>query len=174
VEGVNAVRARIAAIQGSFGALRSAAPSTADASGFAAALVNAEGSAAPQASVPGSTPERTQWASDLLARLGMPKTSENVRALSAWAQAEGTSAKFNPLATTQRAPGATNFNSVGVKNFVSYEQGLDATVQTLKNGRYGAILDALKAGNSATAVGRAVEASPWGTGGLMLRVLGAS
>lgn len=174
MEGVNAVRARIASIQGSFGALRSAAPPTAAATGFAAALANAAPPAGASATVPGSTPERTQWANDLLAQLGMPKTPENVRALSAWAQAEGTSAKFNPLATTQSAAGATNFNSVGVKNFTSYEQGLAATVKTLTNGRYEPILAALRSGDSAVAVGRAVEASPWGTGGLMLRVLGAA
>ena len=76
--------------------------------------------------------------------------------------------------TTQSAAGATNFNSVGVKNFTSYEQGLAATVKTLTNGRYEPILAALRSGDSAVAVGRAVEASPWGTGGLMLRVLGAA
>lgn len=174
MEGVDAVRARIATIQGSFGALRSAAPSTGDATGFAAALANAEGSTGSSAPVPGATPERTQWATDLLAQLGMPKTSENIRALSAWAQAEGTSANFNPLATTQGAPGASNFNSVGVKNYASYEQGLQATVKTLTNGRYEPILAALRSGTSAAAVGRAVEESPWGTGGLVLRVLGVS
>lgn len=165
MEGVDAVRARINAIQGAFSAFRSAAPPTTGASGFAAALATAQGSAA------SASPERTQWATDLLKRLGMPVTSENVRAMSAWAQAEGTSASFNPLATTQGASGASNFNSVGVKNYVSYEQGLEATVKTLTNGRYEPILTALRAGNNAEAVGSAVEQSPWGTGGLVLKVL---
>lgn len=101
----------------------------------------------------------------------MPKTAENQRALIAWARAEGTSASFNPLATTQGATGASNFNSVGVKNYPSYEVGLDATVKTLRNGRYENILAALRRGTNAMEVGQAVEDSPWGTGGLVLRVL---
>ena len=165
MEGVDAVRARISAIQGSFSAFRSAAPPATGASGFAAALATADASAT------AASPERTQWATDLLKRLGMPTTSENVRAMTAWAQAEGTGASFNPLATTQGAAGASNFNSVGVKNYVSYDQGLQATVQTLTNGRYENILSALRAGTNADAVGQAVEDSPWGTGGLVLRVL---
>lgn len=173
MEGVDAVRARISSIQSSFGALRSAAPPAADATGFAAALANAQGAAAPTAG-PSASPDRVQWATDLLTRLGMPKTSENIRAMTAWARAEGTDAQFNPLATTQGAAGATKFNSVGVKNYTSYEQGLQATVETLTNGRYQPILDALRNGSSAMAVGEAVEASPWGTGGLVLKVLRGS
>ncbi|MFZ4515750.1 MAG: hypothetical protein ACOYN3_05510 [Acidimicrobiia bacterium] len=164
MESVHAVRARIAAIQGSFGARGVQALPATPATGFAAALAKAE---APS----GASPDRAKWAADLLDRLQIPKTPENVRAMTAWAQAEGTKASFNPLATTQGASGATNFNSVGVKNYPSYEVGLEATVKTLLNGRYENILGALRRGNSAEAVGSAIEDSPWGTGGLVLRVL---
>jgi hypothetical protein len=116
---------------------------------------------------------RQQFASDLLARLGMPQTAENVRALVAWQQAEGTRAAFNPLATTQGSAGANDFNSVGVKNYTSYAQGLDATVTTLRNGRYGEILAALLDGSSASRLASAVERSPWGTGDGVRRVLAA-
>jgi hypothetical protein len=116
---------------------------------------------------------RQQFATDLLARLGMPQTAENVRALVAWQQAEGTRAAFNPLATTQGSPGASDFNSVGVKNYTSYAQGLDATVTTLRNGRYGEILAALLDGRSASRLASAVEGSPWGTGDGVRRVLAA-
>jgi hypothetical protein len=116
---------------------------------------------------------RQQFASDLLARLGMPQTAENVRALVAWQQAEGTRAAFNPLATTQGSAGANDFNSVGVKNYTSYAQGLDATVTTLCNGRYGEILAALLDGSSASRLASAVERSPWGTGDGVRRVLAA-
>ena len=104
------------------------------------------------------------FASDLLDRLGAPKTAENQRAIVAWATAEGTRASNNPLATTRTAPGTTDFNSVGVKNYPSYDEGVQATADTLRNGRYGAILDALSSGQSAQAVAQAVAASPWGTG----------
>jgi hypothetical protein len=116
---------------------------------------------------------RQQFATDLLARLGMPQTAENLRALVAWQQAEGTRAAFNPLATTQGSAGANDFNSVGVKNYTSYAQGLDATVTTLRNGRYGEILAALLDGSSASRLASAVERSPWGTGDGVRRVLAA-
>jgi hypothetical protein len=112
------------------------------------------------------------WAHDFLERLGMPRTAENVRAVVAWQQAEGTRARFNPLATTQGGfEGATRFNSVGVKNYASYEDGLAANVRAITNGRYGAILDALRRGDSAMAVAEAIRNSPWGSGDLVVRIL---
>ena len=111
-----------------------------------------------------STAARQRFGSDLLKRLGMPQTQENLRAMMAWQAAEGTAAAFNPLATTRHAPGATDMNSVGVKNFRSYEQGLQTTIDTLRNGLYGNILAALREGTSASRVAQAVAESPWGTG----------
>lgn len=117
--------------------------------------------------------DHVRFANDLLDRLGFPKTAENVRAIDAWARAEGTRASNNPLATTQGWAGATKFNSVGVRNYLSYEDGLAATVKTLNNGYYPNILAALRSGTDALAVGRAVADSPWGTGEGVLRVLGS-
>ncbi len=108
------------------------------------------------------------WAQAFLKSLGMPITADNVAAIVAWEMAEGghwyNTAYFNPLNTTQSMPGATVFNSVGVKAYTSWMQGLKASVITLRNGYYGAILDALSRGNDAQAVANAVAASPWGTG----------
>jgi hypothetical protein len=102
----------------------------------------------------------------------MPVSNENVRAIAAWEQAEGTAAHFNPLATTQSGyNGETRFNSVGVKNYASYEDGLSANIKAITNGLYGNILAALQAGTSAEAVGQAVANSPWGTHEGVLRVL---
>ncbi|HZR12418.1 MAG TPA: hypothetical protein VFC33_04135 [Acidimicrobiia bacterium] len=120
------------------------------------------------------TPGQTQWANDFLTRLGMPVTSENVRAIVAWEKAEGTKAQFNPLATTRSMPGASNFNSVGVKNFASYQDGIEANAEALTNGRYPNILAALRRGDSAEAVAQAIASSPWGTGDGVLRVLQSS
>ena len=72
-------------------------------------------------------------------------------------------ARYNPLNTTQSEPGATTMNSVGVKAYLSWQQGFVATITTLRNGRYGAILAALARGDDAQAVVDAVAASPWGT-----------
>ncbi len=60
---------------------------------------------------------------------------------------------------------------MGVKNYATYQDGIDANAHALMNGRYPNILDALRAGNSATAVAQAIANSPWGTHGGVLRVL---
>jgi peptidoglycan hydrolase CwlO-like protein len=108
------------------------------------------------------------WAQALIKSLGMPMTADNVAAVVAWEMAEGghwyNTAYYNPLNTTQSMPGATVFNSVGVKAYTSWAQGLKATVITMHNGYYGGILEALSGGNDAQAVADAVAASPWGTG----------
>jgi len=108
------------------------------------------------------------WAQALVKSLGAPLTADNVAAIVAWEMVEGghwyNTAYYNPLNTTQSMPGATVFNSVGVKAYTSWAQGLRATVITLNNGLYGGILAALRSGNDANAVAGAVAASPWGTG----------
>ena len=121
--------------------------------------------------VGGRGAKHDRFARDVLAGIGAPTTAENIRALKAWALAEGTKAQHNPLATTRKFANTTNFNSVGVKNYASYEDGIAATIETLKNGRYPNILAAFAQGNSAEAVGLAVAQSPWGTGEGVLRVL---
>lgn len=108
-----------------------------------------------------------QWARALLSRLGYSTSNANVTAIMAWMRAEGgnwnNSAHYNPLNTTQRMSGSSSMNSVGVQSYTSWEQGLQATVTTLRNGYYGPILSALKSGKSANAVAQAVVGSPWGT-----------
>lgn len=108
-----------------------------------------------------------RWATALLNRLGVQPTPAAKRALVGWVQAEGghwkNQARFNPLNTTQPMPGAGNTGSQGnIKQYTSWDQGLNATVKTLRNGRYGGILQAL-AGSDPAAVARAIGASPWGT-----------
>lgn len=111
------------------------------------------------------TPE--SWARALLAQLGDRATPEDVRAVVAWEQAEGghwaNAASYNPLNTTQPMRGSWTINAVGVRAYQSWGDGLRATVITLENGRYGAVLTALRGGNCAPCVAEAVGASPWGT-----------
>jgi hypothetical protein len=182
MDGIAGVEARIAEIQSMFPATSaSAATATSTAtdttgSDFSSALSDAQSvaetaSTASTAAVSSGGGSREQWARDFLTALGLPVTSENVRAIAAWEKAEGTRAQYNPLATTQNMAGATRFNSVGVKNYVNYQDGIDANVKALTNGRYGNIIAALQAGNSAVAVAQAIANSPWGTGQGVLRVL---
>lgn len=118
-----------------------------------------------------AAPSKNGFAEALLQKIGAPVTAENLKFLDAWQRAEGGSAD-NPFNTTQDAPGARNFNSVGVKRYASMEQGLEATVKTLQNGRYGSIIAALRQGNSAKAAAQALAGTPWGTGELVQKILG--
>jgi hypothetical protein len=54
-----------------------------------------------------------------------------VAALEAWKARENTNACWNPLATTLRMSGSTNFNGVGVKNYPDRDTGVRATAITL-------------------------------------------
>lgn len=113
------------------------------------------------------TGDQRAWATKLLSRLGAPSTDENVNAITTWMRYEGghwkNSAHYNPLNTTQPEQGATSMNRVGVKAYKNWDQGLDATVTTLRNGKYANILSALMQGTNAQAVLQAVNNSPWGT-----------
>lgn len=104
------------------------------------------------------------WDVALLSSLGLPMTKANRSFLQAWQAHEGGTASYNPLNTTQGAQGATSYNSVGVKNFTSAQQGLSATVQTLRNGYYPGILRALQSGNPQWTPELAKNLNTWGTG----------
>lgn len=108
-----------------------------------------------------------EFAQAVLAGVGAPITSSNIAAIVGWEKAEGgawgNDAAYNPLNTTLDAPGAQSINSAGVKAYTSWQQGVTATVATLKNGSYSGILSSLRAGNDPAAVAAAIGSSPWGT-----------
>jgi hypothetical protein len=175
MDGIAGVQARIAAIQARFAPPTTTATMT-GATDFSSLLSQVQSTASSGATgsvtpAGAATTDREQWAHDFLTRLGMPVTSENVRLMVAWQQAEGTRAQFNPLATTQNMPGATKFNSVGVKNFLTYDDGITANIKAITNGRYEPILASLRRGDNAVATAQAIAASPWGSGGLVLKIL---
>ena len=84
---------------------------------------------------------RSQWASALLLALEehlddgeqilTGDITERSCWLLAWAQLEGTDAAFNPLADELDQPGATDFNTAGVKNYPDLDTGIQAVVDTL-------------------------------------------
>jgi hypothetical protein len=109
----------------------------------------------------------SQFAVALLHRMGIKPNTANVKALVGWQRAEGghwnNDAKYNPLNTTQNMPGAGNTGTQGnIKVYKSWNQGIEATVKTLENGRYDHIIQALR-GNSSQKVAQAIGSSPWGT-----------
>lgn len=120
---------------------------------------------------------RGQFIRAFLPKVGAHVTTHNMRAMLAWLQAEGDAGVYNPLNSTHDWPGATTFNSVGVKNYASFQDGVDATALTLNYGAdrglygYKAIRHRLRLNKPAYRTLLAVEHSQWGTGGLALACL---
>ena len=136
----------------------------ADARAEAAALVRRLGITA-DPSMTGAGVSFGRWAELLLSRLRAPICQDNLIAIVAWESTEGTAAAYNPLATTHDFPGATDFNTVGVKNYPSLRDGIHATIDTLVLGSpsygYGAVLASLTACAPAESSGAAINASSW-------------
>jgi peptidoglycan hydrolase CwlO-like protein len=111
----------------------------------------------------GMTISYGQWAAAFLGALGAPASRNNMVAVVAWEAAEGTQATWNPLATTYHMPGATVYNSHGVRNFTSREQGIEASILTLKrpNHGYERIIATLKASADPMESGEAINRSDW-------------
>lgn len=116
----------------------------------------------------------------ILDEIGAPDSEENMAFLYAWRQAEGAKASFNPFNTTQKKEKSTFWNCLkrgeggcigGVRNYKSESDGLDATVKTLKNGRYKCIVDGLKNDIGATKIAECSDLKTWGTGEGVKRVL---
>jgi peptidoglycan hydrolase CwlO-like protein len=105
------------------------------------------------------------WAQGFLAVAGDPTCHDNLVVLVAWQLNEFTTAAYNPLATTYYMPGSTDFNSFGVKNYVSAQQGMQATLLTLQSGAttygYGQVLDGLSNCWPAMKTAEAINASYW-------------
>jgi murein DD-endopeptidase MepM/ murein hydrolase activator NlpD len=110
----------------------------------------------------------------ILEGIGAPVTQNNITYMRAWRKAEGGKATFNPFNTTQKYQDATNYNSVGVKNYPTMEAGIEATVKTLLNGRYNDIVDSLKSDSPPQVTAASKSLSVWGTGGGVLSVLNRS
>jgi hypothetical protein len=106
-----------------------------------------------------------RWGERFLDEMEAPRCKDNRIVAIAWEVNEGTSAVWNPLATTYDLPGATNHNSVGVKNYESFAQGLDATRLTIKRGfsqyGYGEIVRRLQRCAPPMKTARAIKRSSW-------------
>lgn len=107
----------------------------------------------------------------LLESLGAPVSDENMKFMYAWRQAEGNGGKYNPFNTTWNMPGSTTMNSVGVRNYASLEDGMVATIKTLKNGYYNCIVSGLKDDIGASNIARCESLKTWGTGDLVGKVV---
>lgn len=113
-----------------------------------------------------------EFAHALLTEGGFVDNDEHVLGIVAWAVAENSEARFNPLDTTQPEDGAEPFNTIPIQggeihvwNYPDAPTGIKATLATLGNGHYSEVLTELRTSpGSADALARAVGTTPWGTG----------
>jgi hypothetical protein len=114
-----------------------------------------------------ATPLPAGWETQVLEGIGAPVTQQNIANLDVWQRAEGGSTNnvdaYNPFNTTLGTYGGTSTNSVGVKEFSSWGQGLDATIATIEQSNMAAIDNALKSNAPTASFEAAVNSSPWGT-----------
>jgi hypothetical protein len=113
---------------------------------------------------------RSQYAGVLKSHLNIRVTNHGFWL--AWMLAESgtepcngsSGAKWNPLNTTWREPGSTNFNSVGVQNFPSYAEGIAAEASTLRLSYYAELIHACRNGAPLGHLANLLQHSPYGTG----------
>jgi hypothetical protein len=105
----------------------------------------------------------------VLSCIGAKPTKDNMIFMYAWRQTEHSlyhkkiPANNNPFHTTLKMPGAKSINKDGVKDYVSLEQGIDATCKTLKESRYSAIVSAFRNNEGVDKLQECLKNSPWGT-----------
>lgn len=118
----------------------------------------------------------------ILSGIGAPTSDENMKFFYGWRQAEGAKAKFNPFNTTKKKDGATFYNCLkrkvdkctgGVRNYKSEQEGIDATIGTLKLVHYDCITNGLRNDIGAKKIAKNCrkELKTWGTGDLVAKVL---
>jgi len=98
----------------------------------------------------------------VMQQLGGPFNAVTLEGLEYWADSEGTPGSWNnPLATTQPGYGGVNVNSAGVKSYPTENDGISATVATLRDPAYAAVVAAIKDNKGLNALWVAVNQSPW-------------
>jgi len=107
----------------------------------------------------------------ILENLKAPVSDENMKFMYAWRQAEGKGGTYNPFNTSWDLPGSTVMNSHGVRNYKSLEDGMIATVKTLRHPRYSCIVNGLRDDIGASEIAKCQSLKIWGTGDLVAKVV---
>lgn len=105
----------------------------------------------------------------LLSGLGLPLTQNNLAAMIAFQAQEGgfmhNTAFYNPLNSTLAYKGSTTakgFSAPPIQAYTDWPSGLQATINTLKNGLYNNILAAFQASSAPDTTLQAIKNSPFG------------
>lgn len=131
---------------------------------------SSDGTTTDSSMVPTKTTPDDDFYKKVLSCVGAKPTKDNMSFMYAWRQAEGGKASNNPFNTTQKMPGSTTYNSHGVQNYKSSEDGIQATCKTLNNGRYTDITNGLKNDIGLFELSRMKGLKTWGTGELLAKV----
>lgn len=129
----------------------------------------------------GSPKDDNYFYEKVLTDLDVPVTEGNMLFLKAVRQSEGATARYNPFNTTMKRPGSTCYNvlkrdnfggcQTGVQNYLSQEDGIDATVDTLKLKYYKEIINGMRNDVGPEELAERWADSPWGTGALVKKVV---
>jgi len=113
---------------------------------------------------------RNDWVHAFLAADDFPPAGDNLLAVLTWVRSEfggdhPIPAKWNPLATTRAADGASDYNSVGVKDYPTFAEGVAACAQTLMLNEpgYAAIRGCLAQQTTPEETIAAIHNSAWGS-----------
>ncbi len=104
---------------------------------------------------------------EILMGLSAPISEENLKFLYAWRQAEGGNAYYNPFNSTKKTKNSTAYNrnnGYPVQNYTSRQEGIKATVDTLKLGYYNKIRNGLQKDIGSLTISSYIdELTIWGT-----------
>jgi hypothetical protein len=109
------------------------------------------------------------WWAAILSGIKAPDNATTRSNLNAWQACEGADATFNPFNTTLWWPRSSCYNSVCVRNYANFQDGVSATVSTILQSNMSPILAALRGSYNRDGFANAIDASPWGTSGACVR-----
>lgn len=81
----------------------------------------------------------------VLQGIGAPVTQSNLEALAGVAHMEGANNRYNPLNSVVPYGNSTSFNSVGVQDYHSFQNGVQGTIALLNGSVWSGVVSALKA-----------------------------
>lgn len=113
---------------------------------------------------PASTPNETNFFTQFLQKLNIPVTPGALAALFSVSHYEGLNDYNNPLNAIQVEPGSTNFNSVGVQRYASFDSGVAGESTLFQGSHWDAVRSALATGNEQTALQAFDAAYTWSPG----------
>lgn len=120
---------------------------------------------------------------EVLKGINAPITPENLKLLLGWRQAEGGTARYNPFNTTWNKPNSDFYNCLskdkqgkcvsGVRNYASRNDGIKATIDTLKQPIFKSLTEQLQSGRftAAEMARNQTVFKKWGTKELIIKVI---